>query len=252
MLALVLAETAVGGSLFLWLAPLWGRVREGFFTLTAAILAALALAAGGAAASGRVAGASPAPQLLMLALGVLLALSAIANLARQRTIARVLGLLSAGVGVAGLGMLVPLSDASTALAAFQLAAGAAFMGAVMDGLLLGHWYLVDRRLSRDPINLFAVALLVSVAVETVAVALQGFGAVESSGSFSSLLGAAGVASYLAIGMVLATALVAVMIRLTLRGERASAVQAATGFFYLAVIFAVAGEFAAKIRFLPPR
>ena len=51
-------------------------------------------------------------------------------------------------------------------------------------------------------------------------------------------------------MVLATALIAVMIRLVLKGERSSAVQAATGFFYLAVITAFAGEVAAKIKFLP--
>jgi hypothetical protein len=51
-------------------------------------------------------------------------------------------------------------------------------------------------------------------------------------------------------MVATTALIAVMIRLTLRGERSSAVQAATGFFYLAVITALTAEFAAKVRFLP--
>jgi hypothetical protein len=51
-------------------------------------------------------------------------------------------------------------------------------------------------------------------------------------------------------MVGTTALIGVMIRLTLRGERASAVQAATGFFYLAVITALTAEFAAKVRFLP--
>ena len=55
---------------------------------------------------------------------------------------------------------------------------------------------------------------------------------------------------LALGMVAVTALIAVMIRLTLRGTRATAVQAATGFFYLAVITAFAGELAAKVRFLP--
>jgi hypothetical protein len=41
-----------------------------------------------------------------------------------------------------------------------------------------------------------------------------------------------------------------MIRLTLRGPRSSAVQAATGFFYLAVITALTAEFAAKVGFLP--
>ena len=51
-------------------------------------------------------------------------------------------------------------------------------------------------------------------------------------------------------MVACTGLVAVMIRLALRGPRPSAVQSATGFFYIAVITAFAAEIAAKVRFLP--
>jgi hypothetical protein len=64
------------------------------------------------------------------------------------------------------------------------------------------------------------------------------------------LTSAGLASWVAIGMTATTALIAVMIRLTLKGSRATAVQAATGFFYLAVITAFAGDLAAKVRFLP--
>jgi hypothetical protein len=50
--------------------------------------------------------------------------------------------------------------------------------------------------------------------------------------------------------VLCTGLIAVLIRLTLRGTRPQAVQSATGFFYLAVITAFTAELAAKVRFLP--
>jgi ABC-type spermidine/putrescine transport system permease subunit II len=136
------------------------------------------------------------------------------------------------------------------VAFLQLLAGAAFMGAVVDGLLLGHWYLTDRRLTRAPINRFTVALLAAVVLEVAAVVAGGFGATRTSRELSPLLTAAGVASYVAIGMVLATALIAVMIRVTLKGQRATAVQAATGFFYLAVITAFTAELAAKVRFLP--
>ena len=48
-------------------------------------------------------------------------------------------------------------------------------------------------------------------------------------------------------MVGTTGLVAVFVRATLRGERPSAVQAATGFLYLAVITALTAEFAAKVK-----
>ena len=52
------------------------------------------------------------------------------------------------------------------------------------------------------------------------------------------------------GVYFSTGLIAIFIRLTLRGERQSAVQSATGFFYLAVITAFTAELAAKVRFLP--
>ena len=41
-----------------------------------------------------------------------------------------------------------------------------------------------------------------------------------------------------------------MMRAALKGERASAVQSATGFFYLAVVTAFTAELAVKVRFLP--
>ena len=91
---------------------------------------------------------------------------------------------------------------------------------------------------------------VGVVLEAAALILGGFGPGGVSSDFNPLLTSAGLASWIALGMVGATALIAVMIRLTLRGARSSAVQAATGFFYLAVITAMTAEFAAKVRFLP--
>jgi hypothetical protein len=250
VLALVLIETTAGAVLFLWLAPLWGTVRRGFFVLTGSILAALGLAAAGAAASAARAGASRTPQILSLALAIAVVAWTLLLAFRMDRVGRWAGVASAPLAVAAIVAFASAAEGSRAAAVFQLLAGTAFMGAVIDGLLLGHWYLVDRGLSRGPINFYAYALLAAVVFETVAVAMEGFGQIAAGDQFSSLLSAAGVASYLALGMVLATGLIAVMIRLTLRGDRPSAVQAATGFFYLAVITGFAGELAAKIRFLP--
>lgn len=250
VLALVLVETAAGGAVLLWAAPLWGRVRRGFFVLTGAILAGIGLSAWGAAAAATGPPASAVPERLTLALSVATAAWALLLGLRRDAIGRALGLATAPLALVTLWSFAAAGDGSGAAGAFQLAAGASFMGAVVNGLLLGHWYLVDRGLSRGPINFYAVTLLAAVAVETIAVAMEGFGQIQAGSQFSSLLSAAGVASYLALGMVLATGLIAVMIRLTLRGERPAAVQAATGFFYLAVITGFAGELAAKIRFLP--
>jgi hypothetical protein len=163
--------------------------------------------------------------------------------------ARVIGLATVPVSLALLAALAATGEPSTTVAVLQLLAGAAFLGAVWDGLLLGHWYLVDRGLARRPIDRLAVLLLVGVVLEAIAVLAGGFGATEGDEAFNKLLTAAGLAPWIAVGMVAATGLIAVMIRLTLRGRRPTAVQAATGFFYLAVITGFTAELAAKVRFL---
>src|SRR5207248_389474 len=86
--------------------------------------------------------------------------------------------------------------------------------------------------------LWLILLIIAVVLEAIAVIAGGFGPAKSK-EFSALLTAAGLAPWIALGMVGATALIAGMIKATLKGERATAVQAATGFFYLAVITAFA-------------
>jgi hypothetical protein len=65
-----------------------------------------------------------------------------------------------------------------------------------------------------------------------------------------LLAIGDVAPWIAIGMAVATLLIVGLARAALRGERASAVQSATGFSYLAVITAIVAEIAVKTRFFP--
>ena len=254
VMALVLAETAAGGAAFLFLTPLWREVRTGFFYLTGAIVLALAAGAGGSAS----AGFDPAATAGRLAEALAFALAAVTLVwvavaaARARTLARVLGLASVALAVVMLFAFARTSDESVALSFFQLLAGAAFTGAVLDGLLLGHWYLTDRKLPRAPINRMAWALIATVAVEMVAVVLGGSGSptAAQTNTLNPLLTLSGSSTLIAVGMVACTGLVAVLIRLTLKGPRPQAVQSATGFFYIAVITAFAAEVAAKVRFLP--
>jgi hypothetical protein len=257
IMALVLAETAAGGAGFLFLTPLWGEVRRGFFFLTGGVVLILAVSAAGAAA-----GAYDAPTAskgrVAVTLALILAGATLLWLVlirfRRHSAGRVLGMATVPLAVAMLVAFARTTDESMALSLFQLLAGAVFTGAVLDGLLLGHWYLTDRKLTREPINRMAWLLIASVVLEAAAVITGAIGAPSHPGriseSINPLLTVAGSATWIAIGMVACTGLIAVFIRATLRGARPTAVQSATGFFYLAVITAFTAELAAKVRFLP--
>jgi hypothetical protein len=250
--ALVLAETVAGGLVLLFLTPLWDEVKRGFFTLTGSILFVLSLAAWGSAAAALVEG-SDAGRWSVRAAAAL----ALVNLiwvgllfAKRPAAARVVGVSSVPVAVAVLAAMAGTTEGAWIVAFLQLLGGAAFLGAVLSGLLLGHWYLTDRGLPRTPINRTTNLLFAGVLLEAAALLIGGFGPTDATSEFNPLLTSAGLASWIALGMVGATALIAVMIRLTLRTDRSSAVQAATGFFYLAVLTALTAEFAAKVTFLP--
>lgn len=249
--ALVLAETVAGGLALVFVTPLWNEVRRGFFVLTCSILALFSAAVWGSVSAGRVTGDDAGTWSLRLAFALTFVLLAVVVLllVRRGTWARFVGYAAAPLAVGMLGAMAGTADGSWLVAFLQLLAGAAFLGAVLDGLLLGHWYLTDRGLTRTPINRYTNLLLVGVALEASALVSGGFGPTEATPEFNPLLTSAGLASWIALGMVAATALIGVMIRITLRGPRASAVQAATGFFYLAVITATTAEFAAKVGFL---
>jgi hypothetical protein len=250
------AETAAGGAAVLFLTPLWGEVRRGFFLLTGAVLVVLAAGTAGAAAAAYD-GSGGSAGTLAVALAVAFAAATLVWGAflvfRRPSVGRVTGIASVPLGAAMLVAFARTADETLALAVFQLLAGALFTGAVLDGLLLGHWYLTDRKLTRSPINRATLLLMGAVVVEAAAV-IAGFGSGNEPGTASSslnpLLTVGSSSSWIAIGMVACTGLIAAFVRLTLRGTRPTAVQSATGFFYLAVITAFTAEIAAKIRFLP--
>ncbi len=256
-MALVLAESAAGSAGFLFLTPLWGEVRRGFFYLTGGVVLLLAGGAAGTAAGAydaSTAGAGRLAAVLAAALSGATLGWLVLMLARVRPVARALGIATLPLAVAMLVAFARATDESLGLSMFQLVAGALFTGAVVDGLLLGHWYLTDRKLPRTPINRMAWLLIASVVIEAAAV-IAGFGSGSSSGgsassSLNPLLTVGGSASWIAIGMVVCTGLIAAFIRLSLRGARPTAVQSATGFFYLAVITAFTAEIASKVRLLP--
>ena len=246
VLALVLGETAVGGLAVLWLSDAWGRTRMGFFKLIGAVLASFAILAWLAARAPLLNG--PATSTAARAGVALLMTFAIATVVWQVLLwtgqlkaSRIVGIAAVPIGIAALVTIAfdPAAASKPASAAFQLLAGALFAGAVTDGLLLGHWYLVERKLTRAPLARMNTLFLAGCGVAIVGAILG------RHPGLSPLLGAGALAAYLAVGLAALCVMIGFFIRALVKED---SIQAATGLFYLAVILALAAEFAAKVRF----
>ena len=270
VLAVVLAETAVGGLALLWFAPTWGHVRHGYEILLGASLGLMAWGAWAAVqaplSAVDTAVATSAATWVSRGLGVtaiLVGLSVLALVVRAPLVGRILGFLATLVGI---GALVAFADLRSALGGggglaqgvVEILAGALFLGGIWDGLVLGHWYLVERRLSNRYMVWMAWANVAAVAAGGVAVALSamepapcvgltGQQAEVCSMSFSPLL-SVGSMTIMIGGGVLALVAVIAAFNVKLAKEGGKSIQASTGMFYLAVILAPAAEFASKIRF----
>jgi len=252
VLALVLSETAVGGLATLWLSASWGKTRMGFFKLVGAVLTACAILAWLAARAPLLDGATvtTAGRVSVALLGAFAA----ANVLWQgllwfgaRGPSRIVGIAAVPVGAAALIALAldPAAASPAAAAAFQLLAGALFAGAATDGLLLGHWYLVERKLSRAPLAAINRYFIAGCCVAIVGAILGRNGGGQARADLSPLLGVGALAAYLAVGLAALCIMIALFIRALVKED---SIQAATGLFYLAVILALAAEFAAKVRF----
>jgi len=251
--ALILAETVAGSSVLTWATPLWNETKRSFFSIWSVIVVLLfAWPAWLASRSAAIVGDADATRAVQLALvtAIVLSVATVLLLARQKTAGRIVAIVATVVSVATLVAMAPTGRQSFLISVFQLFAGAAFLGAAYSALFLGHWYLTDRKLTRVPINRFTLVLIAATLVEGVAIATSGFSGSVSSQAFNPLLTSGGLAPWIAIGMTVATLLIAVMARAALKGERAAAVQSATGFFYLSLVTAFTAEVAVKTRFFP--
>lgn len=123
-------------------------------------------------------------------------------------------------------------------------AGAAFLGAVSDAMLLGHWYLVQPGLSRQPMNELVYWTGLLWVPELVVLLLP-------TGMWSVLNGTIdddynGLLGWFWVACVLTTiGLVAVTVA-ALREQRYSAVMAATGLMYLAILTAFGMDLVARV------
>jgi len=125
----------------------------------------------------------------------------------------------------------------------RIVVGAFFLGAVTDAMLLGHWYLVQPGLGRKPLNelvrwtaiLWPFELLVLLLPTGMITVLNG----TIDDGFGGLLGWYWVASTVATIILLFVTMAA------LRERQYSAVMAATGLLYLAILMAFGMDLVAR-------
>jgi hypothetical protein len=245
--ATVLLQWSTGGLFFLWITSRRRMVSPGYGWLLRSIY--LVIAAGAAVIGLRVDAV-----VLRDGAAVVVALAAAAALTvsiRTRQtgafpprldliapVAGAIGLVAAGANAGG----------PTGLAIARTLVGAAFLGSVSDAMLLGHWYLVQPGLARGPLLELVRAVGVVWPFE-VAVLLWPTGMVSViNGSIDD--GYAGLLGWFWIACTVTTIGLVIVTRAALKERAYSAVMAATGLLYLAILTAFGTDLVARAVLAP--
>ncbi|MBT6444467.1 MAG: hypothetical protein HOK58_05715, partial [Acidimicrobiaceae bacterium] len=135
-----------------------------------------------------------------------------------------------------------------ALSVFRGLTSALFLGVVSDAMLLGHWYLVQPGLARSPILELVRWTAILWVPETIAMLLPtGMVSVVNGNiddAYNGLLG------WFWIACVIATIILVGVTRAALREREYSAVMAATGLMYLAILTGFGQDLVARVLLTP--
>ncbi|MBW3581172.1 MAG: hypothetical protein KY447_09720 [Actinobacteria bacterium] len=159
-----------------------------------------------------------------------------------------LDLVAPAIGVVGLVAAALDAGGHPALALARTLVGAAFLGAVTDAMLLGHWYLVQPGLARGP-------LLEQVRLLTILWPFEVGALLVPTGMPAVLSGAIddgynGILGWFWLACALGTLVLCVVTRAALRERYYSAVMAATGLLYLAIVTAFGTDLVARAALAP--
>ena len=154
-----------------------------------------------------------------------------------------LDLVAPAIGLVGLVAAGLEAESSQLLAVVRTVVGAAFLGAVSDAMLLGHWYLVQPGLPRHPIEELNTWLLRIWPVEVALLLVP-------TGMISALTGAVddswgGMLAWFWVACAITTGVLGYVTKAALRERSYSAVMAATGLLYLAILTAFGTDLVAR-------
>ena len=146
-----------------------------------------------------------------------------------------LDLIAPLVGLVGLVAAGISAGDPAVLSVARVVVGAAFLGAVTDAMLLGHWYLVQPGMPRGPLLELIRALAIIWPLEMLVL-------LWPVGMFSVLNGTiddgyAGILGWMWAACAIGTIVLVGVTRAALKERQYSAVMAATGLLYLAILTA---------------
>ena len=155
----------------------------------------------------------------------------------------ILDLVPVFIGVVGLVAAALDAGGNPVVALLRTLAGAAFLGAVTDAMLLGHWYLVQPGLPRGLLHELVDALGWVWPIEVIALLLP-------TGMISVWTGAVddgwgGTLGWFWAACAVTTIGLVVVTKAALREREYSAVMAATGLLYLAILTAFGTDLVAR-------
>lgn len=240
--ATVLLQWATGGLLFLWVTTRQRVVSPGFGWLLRSIYCVMA---GGAAAIGLYVDPlwvrDVASLLVAVAAGVALVVSVVRR--RLEEFPPGLDLVAPLIGAVGVLAAGVNAGDPALLSVARVVVGAAFLGSVTDAMLLGHWYLVQPGLARGPL-LSMVRWVEIVWPFEVLVMLWPTGMVSViNGAIDD--GYAGLLGWFWIACAITTIVLVIVTRAALKERAYSAVMAATGLLYLAILTAFGTDLVAR-------
>ncbi len=274
--ATVLLQWATGGMLFCWFTTRRRMIGVGYGWLLRGVYGCFAL---GALAAGLAFGADPVREISSALVAATCAVALVVSVRRraagvsgqdaefdrrsarvaemtgiERTVAvetaptgpefdPALDLVPVAVGVVGLVAASIDAGGNTLVALLRTLIGAAFIGSISDGMLLGHWYLVQPGLPRKLLNEMVSALGWLWPLEVGALLLP-------TGMISVWLGTVddgwgGLLGWMWAACALTTIVLVFVTRAALKERYYSAVMAATGLLYLAILTAFGTDIVAR-------
>ena len=147
------------------------------------------------------------------------------------------------IGLIGLVAAGVAAGDPAALSVARVVVGAAFLGSITDAMLLGHWYLVQPGMPRGPL-LELVRWVAIIWPFEVAVMLWPVGMVSViDGTIDD--GYNGILGWMWVACAVTTIVLVGVTRAALRERQYSAVMAATGLLYLAILTAFGTDLIAR-------